>query len=73
MIDMFINSVKLFIAGKLFRDGKAVVVQWLKGFSLSLALMLVVSWAVSPLVGVVLTSLVGGVIQPLLFKDLKYA
>lgn len=73
MIDMFMNSVKLFIAGKLFRDSKAVMLQWLKGFALSLALMLAVGWFVSPLVGVVVASLVGGVIQPLLFKDLKYA
>lgn len=73
MIDMFVNSVKLFIAGRLFRDSKAVMLQWLKGFALSLALMLAVGWFVSPLVGVVVASLVGGVIQPLLFKDLKYA
>jgi hypothetical protein len=73
MFDMFMNSVKLFIAGKLFRDSKAVLLQWLKGFALSLALMLGLGWFVSPLVGVVVASLVGGVLQPLLFKDLKYA
>ena len=73
MFDMFMNSVKLFIAGKLFRDSKAVLLQWTKGFALSLALMLGLGWFVSPLVGVVVASLVGGVLQPLLFKDLKYA
>jgi len=73
MIDMFMNSVKLFLAGKLFRDSKAVLMQWLKGFALSLVLMLAVGWFVSPLVGVVVASLVGGVMQPLFFKDLKYA
>lgn len=73
MFDMFLNSVKLFFAGKLFRDGRAVLVQWLKGFALALVLMLVVSVLVSPLAGVVVTSLVGGFVQPLLFKDLKYA
>lgn len=73
MFDMFLNSVKLFFAGKLFRDGHAVLVQWLKGFAMTLALMLVVSVLVSPLAGVVVASLVGGFVQPLLFKDLKYA
>jgi hypothetical protein len=73
VIDMFINSVKLFFAGRLFRDKRAVLLQWLKGFGLSLALLLVVGLAVSPLAGVVVASTVGGFIQPLLFKDLKYA
>ena len=73
MFDMFINSVKLFFAGKLFRDSRAVLRQWLKGFGLCLGLLLVLGWWVSPLVGVVVASLVGGLVQPLLFKDLKYA
>ena len=69
---MFLNSVKLFFAGKLFRDNRAVLTQWLKGFGLSLALLVGVGTLVSPLVGVVVSSLVGGFMQPLLFKDLKY-
>jgi hypothetical protein len=73
MFDMFLNSVKLFFAGRLFRDGRAVLIQWLKGFGICLALLLVIGWTVSPLVGVVVTSLVGGFMQPVLFKDLKYA
>jgi hypothetical protein len=73
MFDMFVNSIKLFFAGKLFRDSRAVLVQWLKGFGLCLALLLVLGWFVSPWVGVVVASAVGGFMQPLLFKDLKYA
>ncbi len=73
MLDMFINSVKLFFAGKLFRDGREVLRQWLKGFGLCLALLLVLGWFVSPVAGVIVASLVGGAVQPLLFKDLKYA
>ncbi len=57
----------------LFRDGRAVFIQWLKGFGICLSLMLVIGWTVSPLVGVVVASLVGGFVQPVLFKDLKYA
>jgi hypothetical protein len=73
MFDMFVNSVKLFFAGKLFRDTRAVLMQWLKGFALTLVAMLALGFLVSPLVGVVVASLVGGFVQPLLFKDLKYA
>ena len=73
MFDMFMNSVKLFFAGKLFRDNRVVLTQWLKGFGVCLALLLVLGWFVSPLAGVVVAALVGGFIQPLLFKDLKYA
>ena len=73
MLDMFMNSVKLFFAGKLFRDNRDVLVQWLKGFGVCLALLLVLGWFVSPLAGVVVASVVGGLIQPVLFKDLKYA
>jgi hypothetical protein len=73
MLDMFLNSVKLFFAGKLFRESRAVMMQWLKGFALTLVAMLALGFLVSPLSGVVVASLVGGFIQPLLFKDLKYA
>ncbi len=73
MLDMFMNSVKLFFAGKLFRESRAVMMQWLKGFALTLVAMLTLGFFVSPLAGVVVASLVGGFIQPLLFKDLKYA
>jgi hypothetical protein len=73
MFDMLMNSIKLFFAGRLFRDGRAAAQQWLKGFGVTLAVMLVVGLAVSPLAGVVVASLVGGIVQPLLFKDLKYA
>lgn len=73
MFDMFMNSVKLFFAGKLFRDSRAVLTQWFKGFAVCLVLLLAVGWFVSPLLGVVVASLMGGLIQPVLFKDLKYA
>ena len=73
MFEMFTNSVKLFFAGKLFRDNRDVLTQWLKGFGLCLALLLVLGWFVSPVIGVVVASVVGGLVQPVLFKDLKYA
>jgi uncharacterized protein involved in cysteine biosynthesis len=73
MFDMFMNSVKLFFAGRLFRDPREVFKQWLKGFAVSLAVLLVLGWLFSPLWGVVAAALAGGLAQPVLFKDLKYA
>jgi len=73
MFETLMNSMKLLLAGKLFRNNRDVLVQWLKGFGVCLALLLVTGWFVSPLAGVVVCSLVGGLIQPLLFRDLKYA
>ena len=73
MFDTLMNSAKLFFAGKLFRDNGAVLVQWLKGFAICLALLLLLGMFVSAWVGVVVSALVGGFVQPLLFKDLKYA
>jgi ABC-type antimicrobial peptide transport system permease subunit len=72
VFQMFTSSVQLFLRGKLFRDGRQVFSQWLKGFLLTLGVLLVVSWVLSPLMGVILGSLVGGALQPYLFKDLKY-
>ena len=73
MFDMLMNSVKLFFAGRLFRDRREVFKQWLKGFALCLGLLIVVGWLVSPMAGVTVSAVVGGFVQPLLFKDLKYA
>lgn len=73
MYDMFSNSVRLFFKGKLFRDNAAVFRQWLIGFVVSLLILLAVGWLLSPLIGVVVSALVGGALQPYLFKDLKYA
>lgn len=72
MFDMFKNSVILFCRGKLFRDNKMVFMQWLKGFAITLAILLAIGFMVNPLVGVIVASIVGGALQPILFKDLKY-
>lgn len=72
MFQMFSSSVRLFLKGKLFRDRRQVFSQWVKGFLLTLGLLLVAGWVFNPFIGVVLASLVGGAVQPYLFKDLKY-
>ena len=69
---MFASSVQLFLRGKLFRDGRQVFSQWLKGFVITLAVMVIAGLMFMPLVGVILGSLIGGALQPYLFKDLKY-
>jgi hypothetical protein len=72
VLQMFMNSLRLFLRGKLFRDNGSVFRQWLKGFVLTLALFLIAARCVSPLAGVIIASLIGGAVQPWLFKDLKY-
>jgi hypothetical protein len=73
MLQMFANSLQLFFKGKLFRDNGLVFKQWLKGFALTLVVMLAVGFAVTPLIGVIAGALAGGAAQPYLFKDLKYS
>ena len=72
MFQMFSSSIQLFLKGKWFRDGRQVFSQWLKGFLLTLGLLLGAGWVFNPFIGVILASLVGGALQPYLFKDLKY-
>lgn len=73
MYEMFKSSTLLFLRGKLFRDNTAVFKQWLIGFAITLVILVVVGWLISPCIGVIVASLVGGAAQPYLFKNLKYA
>jgi Flp pilus assembly protein TadB len=74
MLDMFINSMKLFFKGKLFRDPKAVVRQWAIGLAATLAVFVVLAILGLPLtIAVGIAAIAGGALQPFLFKDLKYA
>lgn len=74
MWDIFSNSLRLFLKGKLFRNPAAVFQQWLIGFSASLvALVVLVKAGLPPWAAIVIVSLAVGVLQPYLFKNLKYA
>ena len=73
MYGMFLNSVRLFFKGKLFRDNGAVFRQWLIGFVTTLLLFVALAWLVSQLFGAAVAGLLGGALQTWLFKDLKYA
>lgn len=73
MLEMFINALKLFLRGKLFREPWVVFRQWLIGFSAAALLLALLLWAgVLPGVAVVVTALGSGLLQPWLFRDLKY-
>jgi hypothetical protein len=74
MWDMFSNSLQLFLKGKLFREPGAVFRQWLIGFGVSLIVVVVLVKVGVPLwIAVAVTALAAGVLQPYLFKNLKYA
>lgn len=71
MFDMVLNSIKLFVAGKLFRDNAAFFRQLCVGFAVTLALMLALGW-VNPWLGMVAGGAIGGALMPWLFRNLKY-
>jgi hypothetical protein len=73
MWDMFSNSLKLFCKGKLFRDPHEVLKRWLIDLVVVLAMVVVLDKAGLPLgLAVAMASVAGGLLQPWLFKDLKY-
>lgn len=73
MWDMFTNSLKLFLKGKLFREPLAVLRQWLIGLAITLvAIVAVTGLGVSLWVGVPVVALFAGALQPWLFRNLKY-
>jgi hypothetical protein len=74
MWDMFGNSVKLFLTGKLFREPRAVLRQWVIGCAMAIGVLLLLVLGGAPVGFAVLASaLVAGGMQPFLFKNLKYA
>ena len=74
MWDIFLNSLKLFFRGTLFREPKQVLRQWLIGLLVALvALVILVKLGLAIWLAVLLVSLGVGALQPWLFKDLKYA
>lgn len=73
MLEMAFSSAKLFFAGKLFKDNSKVIRQMLMGAGVGIVAGVIVGqfapiWAATLVAGAV-----SGFIQPILFKDLKYA
>ena len=65
------NAMKLFVAGKLFRNNLVFFRQWGMGFGFALVLMLVIGFF-QPWLGIVVGGVLGGALLPWLFRDLKY-
>ena len=73
MFGMAMDSAKLFVAGKLFQDSKKVVRQLAFGAGVG-ALVLVIVGLFAPIwLAAIAGGAVAGFLQPILFKDLKYA
>ena len=73
MFDVLINSIVLFCKGKLFQDTAAAVRQALIGVAVTAFVCVVCVKSGAPLfLSVVIAAACGGLIQPWLFKNLKY-
>ena len=75
MLGMALNSAKLFFRGKLFQDNARAIRQLLLGVAVGVVVLVALAltagvplWIASAAGG-----LVSGVLQPILFKNLKYA
>jgi len=74
MWQAFTSSVQLLFKGKLFREPGAAFRQWLIGFAISaVGVVLLVKLGLPLGLAVVVVALAAGLLQPLLFKNLKYA
>jgi hypothetical protein len=74
MWPMFTNSFRLFLKGRLFRDPRAVAQRWLIGFAIALVAVVALRTLGAPVwLAVALPSVAVGLLQPYLFRDLKYA
>lgn len=74
MLDMAMNSIILFLRGRLFKDIGAVIRMAVVGIIITAVVLVGLSFAGLPLWAcAAIAGLVGGIAQPILFKDLKYA
>ncbi len=74
MWDLFINSVQMFLKGKLFRDNKMVVKQGAIGVMAAVVLIILLGKFVVPMwAAAIIGGIVSGALMPYLFKDLKYS
>ncbi len=74
MLDMAKNSITLFLQGRLFKEPGAVMRQALIGIVITAAVLVGLSFTALPLwAAAAIGGFIGGVAQPFLFKDLKYA
>jgi Flp pilus assembly protein TadB len=73
MIDMFLHAVQMFVRGKLFQNPVHVLRQSVIGVVLTaLVCIALVKLSGALWLAVLVSALIGGVLQPFLFKNLKY-
>ncbi len=73
MFDMVMQSSKLFFAGKLFQDNKMVMRQIAIGAGVGAVVVVGVAQFAPIWAAAIAGGAVAGALQPILFKDLKYA
>lgn len=74
MFDMVMNSIVLFWKGRLFQDLSSVIRQAIIGIIITAAICIAaVKAGLALWLAVLIASVIGGALQPWLFKDLKYA
>ncbi len=73
MVDMVLHSIQLFFQGKLFQNPVEVFRQILLGVLITAVVLVATALAGAPLwLAGALAGLVGGLLQPFLFRNLKY-
>lgn len=73
MLEMFMDSFKLFLKGKLFQDYAAVYRKIAIGAGVTaVACVVLAKMGLAMWLAVSIAALIGGGLQPYLFKDLKY-
>ncbi len=73
MLSTAVDSAKLLFAGKLFKDNAKALRQLAIGAGAGAAAVVVVGLFAPAWVAAIVGGAVSGVLQPILFKDLKYA
>lgn len=73
MLGVAMDSAKLFFAGKLFQDSQKVLRQLAIGAGAGAIVMIVISLFLPIWLAAIVGGAVAGFLQPILFKDLKYA
>ena len=73
MFGMAMDSAKLFFAGKLFQDTKKVLRQLAIGAGAGALAITVIGQFAPVWIAAIVGGAVSGFLQPILFKDLKYA
>ena len=73
MLDFVRNAIVLFLKGRLFQEPRKVVMQIALGIGVTAALLVGLAGTGLPIVvSAAIAGLLGGMLQPYLFRNLKY-